>query len=143
MINALAAVINHLAVDPAIVALVGSRIGTKHKFGIEGSSAWPKPSKALTLAPSGGTPDLDVEWQRQRIEARCYGERAREAGRVYDTLIAVTRDFERTVVTTADGDALIYFLVLDSGPDGVFDAELELDYVQVFLRTAVAEVPVP
>lgn len=143
MINAPTALINFYEVQSPIATLIGARVAAKHKFGTGNADAWPKPSKALVLSPSGGNPDLYTARQGQRFEARCYGERVREAMKVYDAVIDVTRDFQRTVVETQGGRALIYFIVADSGPDALFDIELELDYIQVFLRAAVAEEAVP
>ena len=143
MINAHTAILNYAESDADLVALIGTRIAARHKFGDGTTTAWPKPSKAVTLAQSGGNPDIDTPRQVLRLEARCYGERQREASRVYDALIGITRAFQRTVVSTGDGNALIYYLVADSGPDFQFDIELELNYIQVFIRAAVAEVAVP
>lgn len=143
MINALTAIINHLESDADLVSLIGARIAAKHKFGTGTADAWTAPSKALTVAQSGGDPDVDTAVQRLRLEARCYGERQREASKVYNALVSITRPFERTVVETADGRALVYYLVMDSGPDFLYDIDLEIDYIQAFLRTAVAEEAVP
>lgn len=143
MIDAPTALINYYEEQATVASLIGSRIAAKHKFGTGNADAWPKPSKALVLSPSGGNPDLYIAQQGQRFEARCYGERVREAMKVYDTVIEATRAFQRTVVETIGGRALIYFIVADSGPDALFDIELELDYIQVFLRASVAEEAVP
>lgn len=143
MINLLTAIMVYVGSDADLDTLIAGRLAAKHKFGTGTADAWPKPSKALTLAQRVGDPDLYTNVQRQRLEARCYGERQREASKVADALVAMTRDFDRTVVTTGDGNALIYYLVADSGPDFLWDADLELDYVQLFIRTAVAEEAVP
>lgn len=140
MINALTAIMNYLESDADLVLLIADRIAAKHKYGASGG--WTKGSKAVVLSQRGGDPNLYSEVQQLRLDARCYGDRQREASKVYDALIGITRAFLRTTVSTGGGVALIYQLQPDSGPDFQWDADLELDYVQLFLTAAVSEVAV-
>lgn len=140
MIDPLATVIRHLLNNSNLANQVQGRIAAKHKFGMGGATAWPLPSKALTIQPDiGGRPDLYVGWQTPRLEARCYGASQDEAAQVYRLLMDITRGTSRAVAPTADGNALLYWLVPDSSPAFVFDQELNIDLAIVFLRAAVAE----
>lgn len=140
MINALTAIMNYLETDADLTLLIADRIAAKHKYGASGG--WTKGAKSLVLSQRGGDPNLYSDVQQLRLDARCYGERQREASRVYNQLIAICRAFIRTTVSTGDGLALIYELQPASGPDVQFDPDLELDFIQLFLTAAVSEVAV-
>ncbi len=146
MIDPVAAIIALLSADSDLRALVGERIAEKHKYALPESDLerWPNPSKALTLHEAGSSDvDLDTPRQLTRLEARGYGEDAYEAKRVVRMLIEMTRRYERAVIGTGDGNALIYFLLANGSPQVGFDPELELDVVVIPLRAAVAEDAVP
>jgi hypothetical protein len=135
-IDVLDAVRALLLADPALAALVGDRVATKHRFHAGG---WEIPGKAVVVRYTGGEAETYVRWQRPRLEFRCYGESAREAGKVYNALSDLTRAATRRVVTTGGGDALVYYLVLTSGPSLLYDPDVDVDMVLVFAEAAVAE----
>ena len=143
MIDPLAAVIALVKADVGLQALVEDRIAERHKFGLTTARAWPTPAPALQLLPVPGTqPDREVGFQRLRLEARCYGDRPATAGEVYAALVALTRRTNRAVVPTANGAALIYFLLLDGTPESGFDDDIKIDVQRVYLVAEVAEDPV-
>ncbi len=146
MIDPLAACIALLYADADLNLLTSQRIAAKHKFALPETDPlrWPNPSKALqlTLSP-GGEVDLDAPRQLVRLEARCYGESEFEASKVARALIDATRTYDRTVIDTGDGRALIYWLLMDGSPSFAFDADLGIDTVVAPLRATVAEDAVP
>ncbi len=139
MIDALAAVLAFLAADAGLAAATGGRIAAKHKFGLSGG--WPTPAKALTVVPAPG-PAGDG-WQTPRLEARCYGASQAEAGTVYRALLAAVETAQRVVVTTPDGQALLYFLVLDTTPGLFIDPDVHVDFLLCYLRAAVSADALP
>jgi len=139
MIDALEAVIVHLLTDADLNVLTNARVAAKHKFG----DGWTIPSKAVQIRYDGGLPDLDVQWQQPRLEARCYGENQVEAGRVYRELVRITRNTQRARAETGDGYGLIYWLLPTSGPSLIVDPDTNTDAVLFFLKAAVSEVDIP
>ena len=146
MIDPLAAIIALLVSDADLALLIEGRVAEKHKYALPETDVlrWPNPSKALTVQDAGGgTTDLDTPRQLPMLDARCYGESEYEAKRVYRALISITRQYERAVVETGDGKALIYYLLPNGQPRADYDAALEIDSLIVPLRAAVAEESVP
>lgn len=139
MIDPLEAVVQYVRRAADINVLTGGQVAAKHKFG----DGWPVPSKAITLRANGGPVDLYTERQLMRLDARMYGESQWEASRVYRELVTLTRNTTRAKAETTDGNALIYWLVPRSAPSQLYDRELKMDYILVFLEAAVAEVAVP
>lgn len=140
MIDAVEAVVQYLRRDADMNAMTAGRVATKHKFG----DGWPIPSKAIALRPiAGGSIDLYTARQIQRVDTRLYGESQPEAMRLYQRLVAITRDFVRSKVETVDGNALIYWMLMRSSPNLLFNQDLKIDYVLVSIEAAVAEEPVP
>lgn len=143
IIDPLAATLALCRADTTLALLVNSQIAEKHKFGMP-SGGWPTPSKALQLAPDfGAEPDLSAGMQKLRLEARCYGDRPSEAMRVYRALVERTRTANRKVVATSNGNALVYWLLLDGSPRVEQDPDTHVDLVIVPLKAAVAEQSVP
>lgn len=147
MVDTLATVIAYLRRDADLCTLVGDRIAVKHKFamGLQGSGTlrgWPTPSKAITLVHDPGElPDLaaDCAQQRARLEARCYGESQIEAANVYNKLIRVTRNVVRTPVPLESGEqGLLYWFYPDTSAQTDYDADINVDFLRVFLRAATA-----
>ena len=90
----------------------------------------------------GGTPDIDTAIQNVRIRAACYGEDDFQAARVHTALIHVTREANRVVITTSNGVAFVYWLLLDGSPETLYNADIAMPFVQVYLAARVAEVPI-
>lgn len=146
MIEALQTIIAFLLTEVELGQLVGQRIAPKHQFSVDTTTlgGWPTPSKALqvTYVPGAG-PDVSVPVQRCRLECRCYGSSQADALIVARALIAIVRGIEtRFTVQTGDGLALVYWLELDSTATFGQDPDVHVDYVQIFLKSAVHETPV-
>ena len=151
MIDPVATVIAHLAAAPAVAAVVGVRVAAKHKYGLGLSDndanpdTWPVGAQALRIQPASGTPDIDTPTQRLDLQATCFGESQARAMAVYRAVVTVCRETLRTRVPTADGDALLYYLVAVGAPVFGFEAlgeQVGVDTVTLTLRTAVAECPI-
>ena len=152
MIDPVATVIAHLAASPSVRAVVGVRVAAKHKYGLGLSDndanpdAWPVGAQALRIQPASGTPDLDTATQRLDLQATCFGESQARAMAVYRAVVATCRETQRTRVVTADGDALLYYLVAAGAPVFGFEPigdQVGVDTVTLTLRTAVSECPLP
>ncbi len=136
MIDALEALIELLYADADLNAVVSGRIAPRHKFG----DGWPIPCQALQVQYDGGDAELYVEWQRPRIEFRCYGATYVEAGAVYRALVAVCRKTRRRVVETSVGAGLIYWVNLISGPSFLQEPDVsKVMMTLVYGELAVAE----
>ena len=138
MIDPLEALIATLYRDADINALVAGRIAERHKFG----DGWERPATALQVQMDGGDPELYVAWQRPRVEARCYAPTRPEAMALYLALVNFSRQTHREVVETSNGQALVYWFVMDSGPSLLRDPDTGMDFVLVYARLAAAENPV-
>lgn len=146
MIDPLAVVIADLQQNAALTALVGGRIATQHHYGEADSPpgpypAWARDDLALTLHLDGGTPDYYLPRQEVRLEARGYAPTQVAALQIYLALVAYCRTASRAVVSpgTAGGTGLLYWLLPDSGPSLVYDPDLGLHLLVVFLRASVGE----
>lgn len=139
MIDPLEAVVQYIRRFADLNTLTAGQVAAKHKFG----DGWEIPSKAITLRVNGGPVDLYTERQIYRMDARMWGESPWEAGRVYRAFVGMTRSMTRAKVETTDGNALIYWVVPRSSPSQLYDQELKMDYVLIFLEAAVAETSVP
>lgn len=140
IIDPLAAIIEYLDKDNDLTLLISDRIASRHKFG---SGGWTRNASALTLRlVPGAPPELNVEMQVLQFELRCWASSALNAMKIYRRLVSITRDAQRKTVTTADGNALIQYMNLVSGPSLLYDLELEIDYVLTFVEASVAETAV-
>src|SRR5512145_620195 len=135
MIDPYKAILAYFQSDSTLVDLVNGRIALKHKFS---KDAWPTPSKALTIAATTGY-EQDKYQSRIRFEAHCFGASQVEASTVGNRVIQLCDDFVRTASTTADGDALIYWIVTDDSPQFAFDQDIKIDFIRLQLRAAVAK----
>jgi hypothetical protein len=123
-----------LLADVELVKLVGDRVATKYR--------WEVPGSAVVFRYSGGPSEVDLAWQTPRLEIRCYGESAKQAGKVYNAVSDVARGTKRQVVELDDASALVYYFILTSGPSLLYDPDVEMDMVLVFAAAAVAEAAV-
>lgn len=136
MIDPIEALIAIMARDADLNALVDGQIAERHKFG----DGWDIPSAAIQVQVDGGDPDLScTQWQRLRIEVRCYGATRPNAMAVYLAVVAFTRQMHREVVATSNGTALVYYFLMDSGPSLLIEEDTGIDFVLVYARLAVAE----
>jgi len=135
MIDTLETVIQYLKSDADLNLLTGGRVAALHKFG----DGWPIPSKAVRVRYDGGTPDLDVQAQRARLEISCFGETQLDASKVYGALVNVSRNTLRKRVQTNQGFALLYWLLPLSGPSFLQDVDAGVDLTLVFFEAHVSE----
>lgn len=146
MIDPLAVVVSYLQAQAGLVKLVGRRIATQHRYGEPAVPpgpypAWSRADRALTLHLDGGTPDHYLPRQTIRLEARGYASDQVGALEIYLALVSVCRDTEREVVSplTVGGTGILYWLLPDAGPSLVYDPDLGLHLLVVFLQASVGE----
>jgi hypothetical protein len=141
-IDPLEAVIKLAIADSALDTITGGRIDNRHHYG-QDSGDWAQNAKSLIIQPAGGLPQLDLPIQRLQLEARCYGDTYYEAGKVYKKLADFTRQNQRRTVTTADGKALVYFVIIRGQPRQFLDEEARpnggMPAYQVILEAQIAE----
>jgi hypothetical protein len=144
VIDPLAAVVKRVSQDSDVISLCETRIAPRHKYGNTTSAgAWKTPAKGIELQyDPGGTPDIEQTVQNVRIRASCYAEDDYQASRVYAALVNVCRNTNRVVVTTSNGIAFMYWLLLDSSPETQINDDIKMPYVQVYLTARVAEIPI-
>lgn len=137
MISALETVIKYLLGDADLDELVDGRIASKHQYG----SGWElnPPDRAVQVQYDGGAAELYVEWQRPRLEVRCYGPSQYECDRVYRRLVEISRATLRESAEVTDGTALLYWLNTTSAPSFFRDPDIDVDMILVFMEAAVAE----
>lgn len=143
MIDPLTAIIQLLRQDAGLMAATSEQIGAKHRFLLANSDrAWTVAQGRGALQmfyAAGRLPDLDLDIQSVRLEARAYGISQDEANAVWRRLVEVSRATLRTVVTSGDGQSLVYFLAQDSGPEFGIDPEINIDMIRQFYRADVCE----
>lgn len=140
MIDPLEAVLKWLQADAALAELVGSRIASKHRYG-EGADSmrWSTDQASLTVRLDGGQPDLYVPLQNVRLEVRCYAPSQYLASRIWQRVVEVSRETSRQPVLTSGGAALLHRLNQESSASMLYDRDLGLDLVLVFLSALVGE----
>lgn len=141
MIDPLEAVLNHAKADTALDTVTNSQIDDRHHYGQDGGD-WALNSQSLTLTPVGGPAYIDGPVHRFQMDARCYGDTLYEAGAVYRALRDLTKQVRR-VVTTGQGDALIYYFVFRGDMRRIIDEEIRpnggLPGYQIIMEAMVAE----
>ena len=145
VIDPLEAMLALARADTGLASVTSNQIARKHKFkaGAQSQSSWKTPSKALVIRYDvGGQQDIYVSDQCVRLAAECYGEDESQAGLVYTGLIALFRVDDRRVVTTRNGQALIYWVVPDGTPLSSRNEDIKQDFIGVPLKICVAEQPV-
>lgn len=129
-------VIAALRADSDMAAMVGTRIAVRHKFG----DGWAETDNGLTLAPSGGLPHPDLEWQEIDFSVRCWGESSVAAFNVYRRFVDVARGItRRRVALSASLYGLLYYLAPVSGPILLTDPDSGRLHILATYRGAVAE----
>ena len=143
MIDPLAAVVKRIAQDDDVIQLCATRIAPRHKYSnTTVTGAWKTPAKGIELQyDPGGTPDIEQLVQNIRVRASCYAEDDFQAGRVYSALVNVCRNTQRVVVTTSNGLAFIYWLLLDGTPETQYNSDIAMPFVQVYIAARIAEIP--
>lgn len=144
MIDALETLIALFKTDAAMTAVIAGRAASRHKFSrADKPDGWKTPAKGVQLGyDPGGRPDIYIQNQDIRIEARFYGEDEAEAGKVYLAAIDLSRRAERKIVATSRGNALLYYVHPDGTPQLQNDPDVGMDYIQLFMLACVSEIAV-
>ena len=135
MIDPLETVLLYLKADPALEALVGTRIASRHQYG----DRWVPWEAAVTVRLDGGQPDIYVSVQPVRFEVRVYGPSQYEVLAVWRRLVELSRETNRRPVLTSTGSALLYWLAPASGPSMLYDTEIKADFLLQFYDAMVHE----
>ncbi len=121
----------------SITALVDDQIAVgKHLFGDD----WVSPSKAILILRAGGPADRYTAMRQSRMYVECFGASYAEAAQVAGTLVDLCKSFTREPV--AGAAALLAQLNQDSDVAQLWDEELEVPAVGLYLETFTVEVPV-
>lgn len=135
MIDPIEAVLNILKADSALMNVTAERVAVQHKFALDDNAqgqAWPTPSKALTITSLGDIADTSSSNHpvfRGKVTVNCFAESGVEARLVWNAIEETLSLQQRRVVSTSNGDALVYFCHLDGAPTAAFDQELNIDYL--------------
>lgn len=138
MIDPLETVIAWLRQDAALVALVGTRLASKHRYG-DPTNGWPTTQTGLMVRLDGGLPDLYAALQPIRLEVRCYAPSQVQGMAIWRRLVEISRKTERRPVLTSTGSGLLYRLLQASGPSLLYDSDVKLDFVMCFFEALVSE----
>ncbi len=140
MIDPLEAAVKFL-LGRAELASLGSRIVSKHKYGLE----WTTDQASLILILDDSDPNHYVQMQDVRLEVWSLAADDEMAMDIWMTLVGLSRNVERSAVITSKGTALVYSFLPESGPSylPVPDSELSMmKRVLSFWRIQVSEVPI-
>lgn len=138
MIDPLEAAIQFLLSRSELDGL-NSRIANKHKYG----EAWSLDQASLLVVLDDSDPDHYVPVQHVRLEVSSFAATDAQAMDNWMLLIGLSRNVERTKVTTSQGGALVYSFLPESGPSYLPDKDLDmLKRVLSFWRISVSEIPV-
>lgn len=142
ILDPLEAVIKYLLADAELTALVGGRIAERHEYG-EDEGGWTLPETGIQIQLDSGTPQVDLPIQQLRLEVSIFSGAVEDAVKVYRRIVQLTRDTGRVVVSTTDGKAVMYWMVISSAPSQLYDADLDVPYILFFLEAVTAEEAVP
>lgn len=138
MIDPLEAAIKFL-LGRAELAGLSSRIANKHKYG----ETWTTGQASLVVILDDSEPNHYVPKHDVRLEVWSLAADDATAMDNWMVLLGLSRNVERTVVTTSKGDALVYSFLPESGPSYLPDEELDMmKRVLSFWRIQVSEAPV-
>jgi hypothetical protein len=104
----------------AELAGLSSRIANKHKYGEE----WTTAQSSIIVILDDSDPDHYVPKHNARLEVWCLAETDAAAMDLWMTLVAISRDATREVVSTSNGSALVYSFLPESGPSYAPDEDL-------------------
>lgn len=135
MIDPIEAVLNILKADSALMSVTAERVAVQHKFALDDNAqgqAWPTPSKAATITSLGDIADTSSDNHPVflgKVTVNTFAESAAEARLVWNAIEETLGVQQRRVVSTSNGNALVYFCHLDGSPTTGFDQELNVDYL--------------
>jgi hypothetical protein len=139
MIDPLEAAVKFLLAQNQLSSL-DNRIASKHRYGEE----WTADQASLVVVLDDSSPDLYVQKHDVRLEVSSYAADDATAMDTWMALIEISRNVERVVITTSNGNALVYSFKPESGPSYLPDKDLEtMKRIMSFWRIQVSEVAVP
>lgn len=130
-----------LLLSRAELSGLSNRIASKHKYG----ESWQTNQSSLIVVLDDSEPNYYIDVQDVRLEVWCLAETDEAAMNLWMILVNLSRNVERTVVTTSLGNALVYWFLPESGPSYSPMPEEELQMIKrvlCFWRIQVSEVPV-
>lgn len=125
MIDPLEAAIKFLLGRSELSSL-NRRIAAKHKYGED----WTLDQSSLVVILDDSDPDWYVQKQNIRLEVWSLAETDADAMNIWMTLVGLSRNVERTEVSTSLGTALVYSFLPESGPSYLPMPEKELQMVK-------------
>ena len=136
MIDPLETVINWLKRDAILMEMIGNRIGTKHV------PAW-KESTCLVVRPDGGKVDVEIPHQPITLDIRAYSDNQHNASLVWQRIVELTREraHKRIIVSTSNGDAILYYFLQAGAMALLWDTDLSLDFAYGGFIADVSETP--
>lgn len=140
MIDPLKAVIQMLLADERVTQYTSTQIGPYSLYTrAAGDGGWDPGMPAMTVKQAYGFPELYVRDQLARLEMRAYAPSMEDARRIYLAVVSISRDNARKVVTTNDGDALIYYLAQSTPPSDMFDETIQRPFILWYMEALVSE----
>ena len=136
MVDPVEVVVRYLRSTPLTLTLGNRIVAGQARYG----KGWSLVQSALTVRPSGGTPDLYTPIRSLRLEMRCWGATEMVAWDAYLALAGVAARVNRQRVALTDGTvALLHALLEISGPSLIWDDEVKAWSIVVFYECQVGE----
>ena len=132
MIDPLACVIQYFKAS----SLSTEQIAEKYRYGDGG---WSAGTPSILVRLDGGNADLYLPAQEVRLEVRCYAKNSELAMKILAELISLSRKTNRNKVVIGSKNALLYWLLQDSGPSLLTDEDLKMAYALMFFAARIAE----
>jgi hypothetical protein len=131
-IDPLEVVIKWLAAN---LTKAGGRVAGKHRYGVE----WKSDQLGVSVILDGGQPELYGSTSKIRVEVQIRAEKRIEVIDAWRELVDLSRESERTVVSTSLGSALMHYFKQDSGFSILYDKDLNKEMGLAFFEALVAE----
>lgn len=118
------------------LSALSGRIASKYKYGEE----WSTSDASLVVILDDSDPNWYVRKQDIRLELWCLADTDAAAMDVWLDLMTISRNAGRVVVTTSQGNALVYSFLPESGPSYLPDKDLSMmKRILSFWRLQVSE----
>lgn len=118
------------------LSTLSGRIASKYKYGEE----WTTSQASLIVILDDSDPNWYVQKHDIRLELWCLGATDAAAMDVWLDLMTISRNAGRIVVSTSQGNALVYSFLAESGPSYLPDKDLDMmKRVLSFWRLQVSE----
>lgn len=133
-ISPVQAVIEYMETISALTDIVGTQIGTRHKFTDE-SGGWDRNTPALTFRADGGISKKYTREQPSNLECIAWAPTHLQGYSVYGVIVETLRDFVRTEIN----GALIQILTVETQPTQLVDPETGIPQIMFFMDAQVGE----